>query len=83
MTATGHSFDWTNNNPRTCNGWLQIRINGQQVGNINMSVIPSSTPTVLCVVGAGHATFSLYFVSTPAGWVLALSALLLARLGCA
>jgi hypothetical protein len=37
IDSTGTSYNWNGNPPASCNGWMDVRINGQLIDHVDMT----------------------------------------------
>ncbi len=84
-TNLGASYTWTNNDPMTCPGYLDVYIGGQQTAHLNIGGSPGSL-LWSCALGVGLSMVTIFVPGgAPVGWALAgaLSSMGIALIGCA
>lgn len=67
----GVSHNWTNNNPSTCPGYLDVYIGGKQVAHLNIGASAGSI-TWTCAAGVGLGMVTVFAPGgAVVGWALA------------
>lgn len=92
ITGSGTTI-WTNNPPASCNGYIDVYLNGQKQAHINMSNAyirqQLASPTrplyvpLSCVAGAVLWSVAIPTYFTPVGWTLGAAGMAVLGLGCA
>ncbi len=65
----GTSALWTNNDPYSCEGWLDVYINGQQVAHLQNGGKPLAT--ISCQLSAATGIMTIFTGVLNSGWAVA------------
>lgn len=91
IDSTGTSYSWNDNPPASCNGWMDVRINGELIDHVDMTNAyiqdqlnkpGGGTVSLECVVSGAGLILSIPGTTTIVGTAATVAALVAVGMSC-